>query len=281
MYSIPSLFFDDSIGNDMRSCFIKPYTNTNNIDKASVLMETHLLSFVLEGEKSVIMPDSTVTAGKESFLLLKKGQCLMTERLSSSNSFKSLLIFFDDNFFFQFIKKHDILLPKTITDTRFLVYRKNSLLNSIAHSLLPYFDHKKDLDERVMKVKLEELLLQIVDMYGPDPLSFLVSTSKSIIDVKFIKTVESNVTNGLNCKEIAFLCNLSHSTFRRKFFQLYGTTPGKWLTEMRLKKAEQLLNNPFIRPSEVYLKVGFDSQSSFTQAFKKQYGSTPKQYQRK
>ncbi|WP_162415615.1 helix-turn-helix domain-containing protein [Cyclobacterium roseum] len=277
VYSIPSIFFE-SVKNSV-SCFIKPYTNAQKVDKAQILMETHVLSFLLEGEKSVILPDSKVTFQNDSFILLKKGNCLMTEKLSGEGGFKSLLIFFDNDYLLRFFKKYNLALSSASTDRGFSVLQKDDLLNSIAYSLLPYFDSKKDLPESISELKAEELLLQIVDLYGTESVSFLLDHLQAYRDIAFKKVVESNITNNLNSSQLAFLCNMSPSTFRRKFIQFYGETPGKWFTKKRLEKAAQLLKSSDANASEIYLKVGFESLSSFIHAFKKAYGATPKKYQ--
>lgn len=280
MYCIPSIFFEKEKQKESSlSCFIKPYTNTQKVDKAQILMETHVLSFLLEGEKSVILPDSKATFQNDSFILLKKGKCLMTEKLSGEGGFKSLLIFFDNNYLLQFFKKHNLALSPASTDSGFSVLQKDDLLNSIAYSLLPYFDSKKELSESISVLKAEELLLQIVNLHGTESLSFLLDNLQSYRDVEFKKVVESNITNNLSSSQLAFLCNMTPSTFRRKFIQLYRETPGKWFTKKRLEKAAQLLKCSDAKASEIYLKVGFESLSGFIHAFKKAYGATPKKYQ--
>ncbi|WP_421976363.1 helix-turn-helix domain-containing protein [Roseivirga seohaensis] len=278
VYNIPSNFFN--VKRNPLSCYIKPYTNTQQVDKAQILMETHVLSFLLEGEKSVILSDSKATFQNDSFIILKKGKCLMTEKLSGEGGFKSLLFFFDNNYLLQFFKKHNLALSPTSNERGFLVLQKDELLNSIVHSLFPYFKSKHELSENLGELKTEELLLQIVNLHGTESISFLLDNLQSYRDVEFKKIVESNITNNLNSSQLAFLCNMSPSTFRRKFIQLYQETPGKWFTQKRLEKAAQLLKSSDAKASEIYLRIGFESLSSFIHAFKKQYGHTPKQHQK-
>jgi AraC-like DNA-binding protein len=71
---------------------------------------------------------------------------------------------------------------------------------------------------------------------------------------------------------------MSLSTFNRRFVRLYGTTPNKWLLRRRMEQAAVLLNERE-KPSDVYLKVGYENHSSFSQSFKQVFGVTPKEYQ--
>ena len=280
VYSIPSIFFEYSRKGNEGSCFVRPYTNTKKVDKAQILMETHVLSFLLKGEKSVILADSKASFRNDSFILLKKGKCLMTEKLSVDGEFKSLLIFFDNNFLLRFLEKHGFAPTPSDITSGFSVLRKDALLNSIANSLLPYFDNKTELPGRISELKAEELLLQIVQLHGTAALSFLLNNLQSHRDVSFKKVIESNIMNNLSTSQLAFLCNMSPSTFRRKFIELYRLTPGKWFTQKRLEKAARLLRDSDVKASEIYLRVGFKSLSGFIQAFKKEYGATPKMYQK-
>jgi transcriptional regulator GlxA family with amidase domain len=49
--------------------------------------------------------------------------------------------------------------------------------------------------------------------------------------------IESNVHSNLKLEEIAFLCNMSLSTFKRHFIVEYNEAPGKWLQDKRLQRA--------------------------------------------
>ena len=70
-------------------------------------------------------------------------------------------------------------------------------------------------------------------------------------------------------------CNINIIEFKKYF----KNSPSKWFQEKRLKHAAFLLKNKPIRPSDIYLEVGYETLSNFIQAFKMKFGQTPKQYQ--
>lgn len=78
---------------------------------------------------------------------------------------------------------------------------------------------------------------------------------------------------------MAFLCHMSTSTFKRRFSEIYHTTPQKWLLTRKLEMAAELLRSSEESPSGVYLKVGYQNHSSFSQAFRNHFGNTPSDYQ--
>jgi AraC-like DNA-binding protein len=95
---------------------------------------------------------------------------------------------------------------------------------------------------------------------------------------KFVQTVETNWMSKLSLKELAFLCNMSVSTFKREFQKHYAESPMKWFQNKRLEYAHQLLYKEQKSSSEIYLEVGYENLSSFIQAYKLKYGITPKQH---
>ena len=78
--------------------------------------------------------------------------------------------------------------------------------------------------------------------------------------------------------ELAFLCNMSLSTFKREFQKHYSDSPMKWFQNKRLEYAHHLLYNEQMSSSEIYLEVGYESLSSFIKSYKAKYGVTPKQH---
>ncbi|MEO0902072.1 MAG: AraC family transcriptional regulator, partial [Bacteroidota bacterium] len=131
---------------------------------------------------------------------------------------------------------------------------------------------------RLMRLKFEEILLYLTEMYGTGFLHAL-SVNSSDSAQKFTRTVESNILNKLSLKELAFLCNMSISTFKREFEKHYSEPPIKWFQNRRLEHANYLLNQERKSPSAIYFDIGYENLSSFIQAYKAKYGITPKQHQ--
>ncbi|MDR3716171.1 MAG: AraC family transcriptional regulator [Puia sp.] len=76
-------------------------------------------------------------------------------------------------------------------------------------------------------------------------------------------------------EKMAYLTGRSLATFKRDFEQIFHAPPGRWLLEKRLKEAYFLISEKGARPSDVYLDVGFESLSHFSNAFKRSFGMSP------
>ena len=57
--------------------------------------------------------------------------------------------------------------------------------------------------------------------------------------------------------------------------------PGELIRRIRINKAAELIEKRFGNLSEIALEVGFNNPAYFSEAFKKQFGVTPSQYQHK
>ena len=92
---------------------------------------------------------------------------------------------------------------------------------------------------------------------------------------EFVKVVINNMLNPITIDQLAELCGLTTSKFKRKFKAYFGTSPHKWITLQRLGHAKMLLLNSTISIKEVTFACGFVSPSHFIRLFKAQYGITP------
>lgn len=81
-----------------------------------------------------------------------------------------------------------------------------------------------------------------------------------------------------NMENLAEICSMSRATFIRLFKQKSGTSPGKFLTELRMQKAEYLLSRHNHSMLNIALEIGYQSESHFSKAFKAYYGVSPGKY---
>lgn len=255
------------------------YESTTSHLNNKINLTKNTFSFLQEGFKKISTNQEPISIAKDSFLIMKSGHCLMTENLSEANHFyKSILLFFSDEALFQFVEKHQInntnvaatISAKSCTYDDFIRLFVKSLEDLLQ---LPYSAQQK-----LLQVKLEEILLYLVATQGTDFLSFLLA-AKDDQTSHFINVVQSNKLNKLTLKELSFLANMSVSTFKREFEKHFQESPIKWFQNQRLEHAAFLLKNEAKRASDIFEAIGYESLSNFVQAFKTKFGVTPKQFQ--
>lgn len=80
---------------------------------------------------------------------------------------------------------------------------------------------------------------------------------------------------------ISFLaseCNMSERYFRRNFQETFGVSPIKYITNLRMEYAQDLLSSQMISVSEVALQCGYKDIYYFSRVFKQYYGMAPLYY---
>ena len=152
-------------------------------------------------------------------------------------------------------------------------------IRSCYQSLIPYFSYDKPLPESILEAKFKELLFNIFS--HPENKHILAYILK-IVDryqTPIWEVMEENYMYDLKLEDFANIANRSLSTFKRDFTDYYKTTPGKWLTERRLKRAQSLLVNTSMTIREIAFDCGFNNPSHFSRAFKEYFHQSPSQYQ--
>ena len=70
----------------------------------------------------------------------------------------------------------------------------------------------------------------------------------------------------------------SRSAFAVRFKELLGQTPLEYVTEWRMQKAMQLLEQRDRKLIDVARSVGYESDAAFSKAFKRVVGANPGEY---
>lgn len=154
----------------------------------------------------------------------------------------------------------------------------NQLLQHYRDSVNILLDHPELADEELIKNKLREfIILMTKTVEAPSELDFLASMFKPNF-VKFEEVIQSNLYANLSQDELARLCHMSVSTFKRKFKEVYNESPSKYFSMMKINKSIDLLKNKELRISDIAYDMGFDSLTTFNRAFKSQTNKSPSEY---
>ena len=84
----------------------------------------------------------------------------------------------------------------------------------------------------------------------------------------------------LDVVDVARRAHASRAHFIREFRDTFGETPHQYLLTRRIERAKHLLSFTSLSITEVSLEVGCQSLGSFSAAFKRIVGMTPRDYRR-
>lgn len=93
-----------------------------------------------------------------------------------------------------------------------------------------------------------------------------------------IAYINDNLDQNLSLAEIAAVVQMSAHYFASLFKQSTGLAPHQYVTKCRIETAKRLLARRELAIVEICQQVGFESQSHFTQVFRKHTATTPKAY---
>ncbi len=123
---------------------------------------------------------------------------------------------------------------------------------------------------------MEKFLIDLVASYFVQ-LAETDSNSRTISEIKRI--ISKNYSDPDLCiKAISEKMFLSHSYLCVFFKKETGTTINQYITDFRIKKARELLEDRNVRLCDVAAKVGYPDQNYFTKIFKKLVCVTPSEY---
>ena len=152
------------------------------------------------------------------------------------------------------------------------------LLENFRESINILLDNPELADDNIVKTKLKEFVLLVSKSHeAPSQLDFLSALFRpNNIDLRTI--IQHNLYSNLKLQELAALCHLSTSSFKRKFKETFNESPQKFIVRKKVEKAAELLNSPNLRVSEIAYSVGFDSLSTFNRNFSNFYEKSPSDY---
>ena len=89
---------------------------------------------------------------------------------------------------------------------------------------------------------------------------------------------ERRLPTGFNVDDMAQVCGMSRVVFTREYSRARGESPGVYLRRLRLEMAAELWKQPGWSLEHLAKHVGYCSSVTFSRAFKKYFGVTPRKW---
>lgn len=271
---LPNFLEDNYRLNKLGNLSICQYIQYKEQYKNEVFISTNILIFVIKGSKILHFKDEKIVANSEDILFLKSGNYVMSEMVD--DYYEAILFMYDDTILLDFIKKYNLYFDeKNLFKVNIFKIKKILTFQTLQSSILSYLKNITSNQESLIKLKLEEAFLNILESDSKESFQAFLS---SILSNNFFKTkIEKEFDIDKNILLFAKEFNITNLAFRNKFKETFGTTPKKWQNIKKLEKAKLLLETTDYNVTQVCQQSGFDNISWFIQAFKKEYKITPKQ----
>jgi len=237
------------------------------------MLDDHCFVRIISGQVKIIQSNTSRLFGPGDMILFPRRLLSTVIQYPKDNlAYKCVLIMFKS----ERLKDYYLNNPaskSTRRSSEVKTFDKHPLLESFFSSLLPYFDLKDALPEKLLKIKIEEALtiLRTIDESVDTFLADFSEPGK----IDLADFMEQNYMFNMPLDKFSYLTGRSLTTFKRDFNKIYGATPQRWLTKTRLKLAHHLLSENKQKPVNVFREVGFENLSHFSFAFKKEFGYAP------
>lgn len=224
--------------------------------------------FVLGGTGQLRLDNRTYEMTENSIVIVNAN----TYHLELSNPGEQLeyAFFSIDNLLVEGFAYNQILSPKEspvlVCDDEKVKKLKNEILIALREKGFAY----------PSKVK-NKLILLIMELFEN-----FIATADSLDKNRALDIVKSyideNYASKITLDELSQKSYISRWHLTRLFKEISGCSPFQYLTDKRLEESKALLKTTDKSIAEIAFAVGFDSQSYFSQIFKRKYKISPLQY---
>ncbi len=95
-----------------------------------------------------------------------------------------------------------------------------------------------------------------------------------------IHYIESNLSQKIRVCDLAKMCNLCETQYRKLFTKEFGISPIKYINNLRINNAISKISSGYYSMSEISELCGFSDQKYFNKIFKTETGKSPTQYKK-
>ncbi|MDE6251265.1 MAG: AraC family transcriptional regulator [Lachnospiraceae bacterium] len=144
-----------------------------------------------------------------------------------------------------------------------------------------FYEQSVNLKLAYQKIKSLELLLYLTKM-EPNQTSRLTEYQSEQIEI--VRAIHEHLTQNIGQRitidALSRQYMINPTTLKEVFKSVYGTSIAAHIKEHRMELAAQLLRETNLSIAEIGQRIGYESQSRFTSAFKTYFHTVPKEYRK-
>ena len=133
-------------------------------------------------------------------------------------------------------------------------------------------------------IMLNACLLEILNQLNsdfPSQNKKVTQTTQNLIVAKAISFMTNNYETNIRITDIANHLAIDRTYLHRLFVQEIGQAPKTFLTNIRLRKAKELLRSTKLPIKNIAYSIGFEDSSNFSKLFKHEFGMSPGDFRKK
>ncbi len=266
---------------DIRS--INRYATVKNSKRTEMRRWSSAFGIVSEGQMVIECDGRSLVADKGNLIFVPHG-CNCTEICQESGEIVWINIsawYLDDDYIRGYLDRGH--LRASVVDSTWMNATQFEISNS--KELLAIYDRiernfasaKPSLRAKCMR-DMYDIISKIQMQSG------VSSNQRSQYEIiqPAVDYIELNYSDQqLNNTRLAVVAGISEVYLRKLFSNLFGITPAKYVTDLRIEKAKAMLASGNMSVSEIAEAVGFSTIYHFSKTFKRITGYTPTEHAKK
>lgn len=170
---------------------------------------------------------------------------------------------------------------EAVNDRAFFVRaQENPVLAALVRAVFDEMRHKGEHHLECVRGMVYALVFEIA-RFNDKEVSRTLSRNGSLQLERAIEYVDANYANTFRIADLAQVCHMSETHFRRIFQEKMNMTPVEYVNFVRIRKACELIDKTDISMEEVAGKVGFVTPSTFNRNFRRIVGTSPYQWKKR
>ena len=237
------------------ACFVPPGLG----DSVHKNRANHGLAFHTGGDRYYVFGKNRIRIKANDLIYLPKGSDYFVESLDAGGCYAINFDFFDSCDFSPF---------------SFRVKNSSGFLESFKQAEKAW--RTKDFGyEMKCKSELYSIMYNLQKEYR---LGYIQKNVKDNISPA-VEYIHKEYTNdNVSIPYLSELCGMSETYFRRNFTKVYGVSPIKYINNLKICRAKELILSGLYTISDVSFLSGFHDESYFSREFKKRVGVSPSEY---
>ncbi|MFT5020999.1 MAG: AraC-like DNA-binding protein [Polaribacter sp.] len=236
---------------------------------------------ILEGRHNHYSLTEKIEAKQDGGILMKCGNFIFEPVPNKTNGATKLIAI---HFFPEVLKKlfkdnppKFLFTSKSDADVEMTYIDGNEIINHYMQSISLLFDNPSLAEESILELKLREIIL-ILSKVDSTGVREIMNNLFNPTTVVFKEVIEAHLYSDLAVDDLAKLTNNSLTAFKRKFKEIYQTSPANYIKDKRLEKASKLLTISDLSISDISFECAFNDLAHFSNSFKAKFDLTPSEY---
>ncbi|NDO48407.1 AraC family transcriptional regulator [Lachnospiraceae bacterium MD335] len=170
---------------------------------------------------------------------------------------------------------------EAVNDRAFFVHaQENPVLAALVRAVFDEMRHKDEHHLECVRGMVYALVFEIARFNNKEVNRTLIRNGSLQLE-RAIEYVDANYPNAFRIADLAEVCHMSETHFRRIFQEKMNMKPVEYVNFVRIRKACELIDKTDISMEEVAGKVGFVTPSTFNRNFRRIVGTSPYQWKKR